>query len=308
MLEGKVLVLTGLTGRVGGAFASALASDNEVHGLARFTEAGQREHWESMGITTHLCDLGSGDFSRVPPNPDFVIHVAANTAPRSPMEGLRDNAEGSGLLMHHCRRAKAFLHVSTTGVYLPNPDPLHLYREDVDVLGGGYLGHYTGSKLAGEGAVRVMARVLELPLVICRLDVQYGISSTGGQPVARLGMILRGEPIRLPKSKPVYHTPVSDEDLVAFIEPCLNAATRPPLTVNWGGDEAVRVETYLDYMADLTGVRATYEYSDDVQYRSCNLDNTRRLSITGPCQVHWKDGLKRMVEFWAPKLRAGGRG
>jgi nucleoside-diphosphate-sugar epimerase len=36
------------------------------------------------------------------------------------------------------------------------------------------MGHYTGTKAAGEGAVRAMARVLSLPTVICRMDVQYG--------------------------------------------------------------------------------------------------------------------------------------
>jgi len=305
MLEGKTIVLTGLTGRVGGAFASALATGNEVHGLARFSQAGQRAFWEKTGITTHVCDLASGGFAGIPTAPDYVVHVAANVAPRTPIEGLRDNAEGSGLLLHHCRGAKAFLHVSTTGVYLQHPDPSHLYREDVDLLGGGYLGHYTGTKIAAEGAVRAMARALDVPLAICRLDVQYGTFSTGGLPVARLGMLLRGEPIRLPKARPVYHTPVSDDDLIAFIEPCLAAASRPPLTVNWGGDEAVLVETYLDYMADLAGVRAVYAYADDVPWRSCNVDNTRRLTITGPCRVSWRDGLKRLVEFWAPRLRAG---
>jgi hypothetical protein len=35
-------------------------------------------------------------------------------------------------------------------------------------------------------------------------------------------------------------------------------------------------------------------------------DATYRKTITGPCQVSWKEGLRRIVEFWEPRLRNGG--
>ena len=46
---------------------------------------------------------------------------------------MRVNAEATGLLLEHCRRAKAALIMSTNGVYKPHPDPWHAFRED-DVL------------------------------------------------------------------------------------------------------------------------------------------------------------------------------
>jgi hypothetical protein len=30
-------------------------------------------------------------------------------------------------------------------------------------------------------------------------------------------------------------------------------------------------------------------------------DPTKRASITGPCQVHWRDGFRRMVEHHYPQ-------
>jgi len=89
-------------------------------------------------------------------------------------DGMRANAEAPALLMQYVRSARAFLHVSTTGVYVEHDDPWYRAVE-TDVIGGSKLmGHYTGTKAAGEGAVRAMALVLSLPTVICRMDVQYG--------------------------------------------------------------------------------------------------------------------------------------
>ena len=47
---------------------------------------------------------------------------------------MRVNAEGTGLLLEHCRNAKAALVMSTVTVYKPHPDPWHAFRED-DPLG-----------------------------------------------------------------------------------------------------------------------------------------------------------------------------
>jgi nucleoside-diphosphate-sugar epimerase len=52
MLKGYRILLTGLTGQVGGTFADALAPHNEVFGLARFSRPGSREHAEAAGVTT----------------------------------------------------------------------------------------------------------------------------------------------------------------------------------------------------------------------------------------------------------------
>ena len=51
-------------------------------------------------------------------------------APLAQLEqAIRVNVEGTGLLLQHCRKAKAALIVSSQGVYSPHPDPMHLYAE-----------------------------------------------------------------------------------------------------------------------------------------------------------------------------------
>jgi len=162
MLKGRKILITGLTGRLGGAVAKALAHDNELWGLARYSGAGQKEYWEAAGVRTIVGDYGRGDLAAVPDDCEYVVHIAANCEPNSHEEGMIDNAEGVGRLMYHCRKAKAFLHTSTVGVYAHKDDPEALYSED-DPVGGGSLGHYTGTKLAGEGAARAFPRYSTYP-------------------------------------------------------------------------------------------------------------------------------------------------
>ena len=45
-------------------------------GLARFGDAATRARVESVGVRTVACDLGSGDFSNVPADFDYVLHLA----------------------------------------------------------------------------------------------------------------------------------------------------------------------------------------------------------------------------------------
>lgn len=77
MLKGKKILLTGITGRVGGAFANALLQSNEVWGLARYSTPGAMEYWRDKGVKTVTCDFGAGDFSGVPRNCDYVVHPGA---------------------------------------------------------------------------------------------------------------------------------------------------------------------------------------------------------------------------------------
>ena len=58
-------------------------------------------------------DLGDGDFAGLPGDFDYVLHFAVAKSPANFDADLRANAEGVGLLMSHCRDAKAFLHCST---------------------------------------------------------------------------------------------------------------------------------------------------------------------------------------------------
>ena len=199
VLKSKKILLTGLTGQVGGTFADALAPHNEVYGLARFSRSGSREHAEACGVRTIVGDFAANELGGIPEDLDCVIHLAANTKPGTAEVGMVQNAEGTGFLMHACRHARAFIYVSNNSLYADNPDPMHHYVE-TDHVGGNspHSANYGPSKLAGEGVVRFLSRLYAMPSLIARLNVSYGsVYDDGGLPGNLLEALLAGKPIRV---------------------------------------------------------------------------------------------------------------
>jgi UDP-glucuronate 4-epimerase len=304
MLKGEKILITGLTGNLGGTIAEQLAKDNEVWGLARYTRAGQREYWEKAGVKTVVGDFAKNQLDGVPKDCKYVLHIAANTAFSVPYEqSMEDNADGVAFLMSHCRTAKAFLHVSTVGVYARGPSPDYRFKED-DPVGSGTLGQYTGTKIAGEGVAHAMSRLLSLPTIIARMAVQYGTYKDGGMPAIFLKMILQGKPIPMSSIWPNAHSLISNDDCVRSIEPFLNAAAVPAVTVNWGGDVVVPSKELLDYLSELSGVPYKTVTVDSPNMAGFPIDPTKRQAITGPCQVEWRAGIKKLYEALHEKLRA----
>lgn len=304
-LTGQRILVTGFTGRLGGAFAEYLAADNEVTGVAVEATDEVLASWRARGVEPYVADLATDDYGRLPGDFNYVVHTAAAVYPKDFDDGMRANAEVPALLMRHTRSARAFLHVSTSGVYVEHPDPWYRAAE-TDVIGGSRLmGHYTGTKAAGEGAVRAMARVLGLPTVICRMDVQYGTYADGGLPVMFLADIINGVPIVLPKSGDWVKALVHQDDLCAFIAPSLAAATVPATTVNWSGDEALKGEDWIGYLGSLVGIDPVFVYDDDRARPGGAPSAALRASITGPATVGWREGLRRTVEYWGPRILAG---
>lgn len=297
MIEGKRLLVTGLTGNLGGAFAEELAKHNEVWGLARFSKEGELQRWRDAGVNCVVGDYAYGQFEGLPSDFDYVIHSAANTRPKSFAEGMRDNAWGVGKLMNHCKDAKAFLHLSTSSVLELHPDPHHRYTEQ-DVTGSGKMGHYGGTKLAGEGAVMAMSVHLGLPVSICRMNVQYGTHKDGGLYGIILAQLLRGEVVQLPHGETQTCSPMANEDIVLWLQGCLDAATVPGTVINWGGDEPVNTIDVINHMAEVAGIEPRYELSTSVRYATIVLDPNFRQSLVGRAKTDWRTGIERMVRHF----------
>lgn len=304
MLTGKKILLTGLTGQVGGTFADALAPNNELYGLARFSRPGSREHAEARGVKTIVGDLADNQLDGVPDDLDLVIHLAANTKPGTADVGMRQNAEGTGFLMHRCRNAKAFIYVSNNSLYADHPDPMHAYVE-TDHVGGNspHSANYGPTKLAGEGVVRFLCRLYDTPTMIARLNVSYGsVYDDGGLPGNLLESLLARRPIKLAKSRTTTMSPISEEDMLRHLEPMMRAASVPASIVNWGGDEPVAIEEMARYMAGLIGVEPVFEFTDVGVVPNRITDTAYGKSIGLEWQVPWRDGIRRMIAARHPEL------
>lgn len=303
MLSGHKILVTGASGQVGYHVAKHLAQHNEVWGLARFTKLKARAEVEAVGVKPVVCDYTTGDFSNLPSDFDYVIHVGACTSPKTAEEGMRQNVAGTRLLLQYCRGAKAFLHVSTVGVYQRHPDPFHLYEES-DPLAGqtDYQPFYGVSKLAAEAVVQELSRQYQLPTTIARLNCTYSARGNHQLPGPHLDWLVHDLPVPLPQSRELVHSPIAVEDVALQSEGMLAAAQVGSTIVNWGGDDFVTARQWVEYWARLLGKPARFRFSDDVLFPCGAVNNHKRWQLVGRCSLDWKQGMRRMLEQRYPQL------
>ncbi|MEU8135904.1 NAD-dependent epimerase/dehydratase family protein [Streptodolium elevatio] len=299
-LEGSKIVVTGVTGQVAEPVAKLLARDNEVYGAARFNDDESRARLEAAGVNCVKIDLAAGDVAALPADADYVVNFAVAKSGDWGAD-LDGNAGGVLWLMDHLRGARAFLHCSSTAVYQPNG---HRTFKESDALGDNhrvwsFLETYSICKIAAEGAARWGAAKYQLPTTIARLSVPYG--ENGGWPAIHLEMMIAGAPVQVHSDTPSVYHPIHEEDIVASLPKLLAAASTPATVVNWGGSEAVSIEEWCTYLGELTGLQPEFEETDQT-ISSVALDVTRMHEIIGTTDVHWKDGMRRMVEKFHPEL------
>jgi nucleoside-diphosphate-sugar epimerase len=296
-LKGEKILVTGPAGQIAAPLCADLADGNEVWGIARFSVPGSREEVEAMGVTTRVVDLGTGEFGDLPRDFTYLLHLAAAIGPSSDYDqAMRVNAEATGLLLSHCREAKAALVMSTASVYKPNPDPMHAFVE-TDPLGEAVVPGtptYSVTKIAEEAVARFCARLFDLPVTIARMNAAY--SSRGGLPAYHLDAIAAGQPVNL-RHDPCPYSPIHQDDINAQVGALLAAASVPATIVNWGGDEQVSAQEWCAYFAELTGKPADIRITPvPGSQPGASSDPTARRAITGPCTVKFRDGFRRMFE------------
>jgi nucleoside-diphosphate-sugar epimerase len=297
MLSGSKILVTGPAGQIAFPLAEMLARDNEVWGIARFSVAGSKERVEAAGIRTVTGDLGNGDLDDLPADFDYVVHFAADQSPGLDYDAaIRNNAEATGLLLAHCRKAKAALVMSTHSVYKPVDDPLHVFRE-TDPLGdvnSSLSPPYSMSKIAQEAVARTCARQFDLPVTIARMNASYG--PNGGLPAYHADAIRAGQPVTT-RWDPCAYSVIHQDDINTQTEALLDAASVPATIVNWAGDEAVSVQEWTAYLGELSGLPVQLEVvSTPGTLRGSIADVSRRNAFTGPCKVSWRDGIRQTWE------------
>jgi nucleoside-diphosphate-sugar epimerase len=291
MLSGARILVTGPTGQVALPVTRALAADNEVFGIARFRDAAAREELEKMGVTCIEANLAQGDFSAVPSDIDYVLNLAVVKSNRWDID-LAANAEATGLLMAHCRNAKAWLQCSSTGVYQPaGQHPL----KETDALGDNHrviMETYSISKIAAETVARLGARQFELPTTIARLNVPYG--DNGGWPAFHLAMIEAGQPVPIHPERPNSFNPIHEDDIIRMIPRLLEIASVPATTVNWGGNETASIEEWCELMGEIVGREVSFVETEQT-VSSVVIDTTKMHELVGRTEVDWRDGMRRLV-------------
>jgi UDP-glucuronate 4-epimerase len=297
MISGEKILVTGVTGTLGAPVAKALAKDNEVWGLARFTDAAKRAEIEAAGVRTCAVDIGSGDFSQVPGDFTYVLHLNWMRGPLDQLqEAIRTNIEGPGLLMQHTRKAKATLVASSMIIYSPNADPEHLFTESDCIGNASYAYNATSpySKAGLEAVARTCARAFDMKVTIARLNTVFAPGNC--YPTMILNAVLNDRPIVAPHANNV-HSPIHIDDIVAQVEPMLEAASNPAFIVNWGGDEHISVQEWVRLANEWSGKNAEVQVMPAPGAPIANAsDPALRKSITGACRMDFRAEYRALFE------------
>jgi len=301
MLENEKILITGATSQVALPVARELAKSNEVHGLGRFGNAEQRAQLEGMGIRCIALDLAEDCFDACPDDFDLVLNFAVVKSGDWDYD-LSANGEGVGRLMSHCRNARAFLQCSSGAVYAEGAPAARVEGAPYGDNHKAMLPTYSICKIAAETMARFGARQWNLPTTIARLSVPYG--NNGGWPFYHLIMLRNGVEIPVHSDRPNLYNPIHEDDILAQLPRLLEIAAVPATVVNWGGSEAVGIEEWCAFLAELTGLTPKFRYTE-AALRGLPLDPSRMHELVGRTKVPWQDGLRRMVAALAPELLDG---
>jgi len=297
VISGEKILISGVTGMVANPLARHLARDNEVWGIARFADPAVRSELEQAGIRTHVVDLAEGRLDDLPADFTYVLHLAWTRADLAQLDmSIRCNVEGAGLVLHHCRRAKAALVMSGMGVYSPSGDPWHAYAESDPVgrAATAYAPTSPASKLGLEAVARFCARAFDLPVTITRLNTWMG--TPGSFPGMHISAVLEGRAMVAPFD-PNPHNPIHTDDMLWQLEPLLDAASTRAFITNWCGDDVTTAQEWMQWAGDWSGRPARLEVREVPCSPAGTLaDATLRKSVTGPCRTSFPAAYRALYE------------
>jgi nucleoside-diphosphate-sugar epimerase len=315
VISGERILVTGASGTIGTALALHLAAENDVWGIARFADSATRDkeafsavatpsptrafstrdRLEAAGVTVRPVDLAAGEFRELPDDFTYVVHLAWLRADLAHLEdALRANVEGAGLVLQHCRKAKAALVMSGMGVYSANDDPWWPYSER-DPVGRGATAYAPTSpacKLGLESVARFCARAFDLPVVITRLNTLTGLRDTF--PGMHIDAVMNDRTLVAP-SDPTPHSPIHIDDMKWMLEPLLDAASTTACITNWCGDDVTTVQDWVRDAAAWSGRDARLDIVPvPGSPAGAMADPTRRRSITGPCRTNFTETFRSL--------------
>lgn len=300
-VTGARILVTGPTGNLGRPLAEALARDNEVWGLARFTDTRTRASLEDAGVRCIVLDLGGDGLRGLPTGFDYVFHAASlipMTSERDMARTFTVNTQATAALMAQFRRRAAFVFCSTAGVY--RHQPRALVEEDEY---GADIPAYAMSKIAAEQAVLYLSRSLGSPAVILRIGALYGRDGGTGGATAPVDRMIQGKEIWVNPVEPRGVSLLWEDDAVRLAGRALLAGSVPPLVVNFAGSEQVTVEEYCQYAGGLLGIAPRFVYTDRA-YPANPLDTSRMQDTLGCCETDWRTGMELMLRHRYPDLMA----
>ncbi len=286
-MHGQRVMVVGATGKIGKHLVSRLVeAENEVHGIARFGEPGQRERLTALGVTTYRRDVTRPDaLADVPASFDYVFYEAAVKfgAEEDLDYTVELNVRAVGRAMEHFANTKGFLFASSGNVYADTPDGA---TEDDLPLAPSF---YAITRLGGEWMVDYFSRRNRTPATIQRIF--YGYHEEFGIPTDIARKVRDEEPIDL--STP-YVNVIWLDDLLDMMIASAGVAAVPPKVLNITGLSKVSVRAMAERLGALMGKRPRFSKEEGGSSLLAVANEMARL--LGSPNTPLDDGLRRVAE------------
>ena len=308
-MEGQRVLFIGGQGPVSAPVLRALAPDNDVYAMARFTNPEVKEKLESIGVTCIKHDLFDPpddlptgfdyvNFSAVPMARSETGMIRTVWAPRGQWPDSYDKYPlAAGRLMAHFRGCKGFVFASTISVYDPIGDDTPLL--ETHPFGIHTVGAYAFTKVASEAVLTYVSTTLDIPTTILRVGSCSGVD--GGPMTDRLDLLVQGKPIPVNADGPTYVRPIFEPDVVKLGIAALEAGRIPPLVVNWCGEDITTLEEYCTYFGQLIGRAPIFEPAPSA-WPAQIVDTTFMHEVLGTADMGWQEGCRMLVEQRYPEL------
>lgn len=294
MIEGKRILVTGVSGVLGSALAGELALSNVVYGLARFSDRASLEGINAPGIIPVKKDLATDSLDDLPDRFDYIFNLGAVTSDfdRDQNYTYQANAYSIGRLMRRWSTVKAFVHASTSAVYRYQPRAL----TETDPLGA-ELETYSTSKFAGEIISTFASELWGIPAVCLRIFQAFG--PRGGRVTSRIKLIAEGQDIALNPDTPNIATPHYIIDFVSMAIKAAECSSVPPRIINVAGSNPVRTEEYLRFIGEILGVTPRIVYENKTP-KSGYADVTLMRTLLGEPRISLEEGIRRVIHALYP--------
>jgi nucleoside-diphosphate-sugar epimerase len=291
-LTNKKVLIVGVSGRVGSSLAEMLVNENEVHGVARFSDPAVRKRLNKLGVKTIKMDVVKGEISKLPLDFDRVfIEIAyMHGAEENPDYAYAANAYLVGRLMTHFASVPGIVHASTGNVY---GLPRQVVTESTPEAP---VGVYGLSRFVGEQLIRYFSRLHKTPAVILRYF--YGNDERYGVLLKLATHLLRGEEI--PSSFGSLINCIAHQDLVRYTALAAHLCSTPPRVLNITSPAPYEVKEVAIRLAKLLHVKEIH-FAESPERDEMTLAAYAReqVRLLGPAKV----GLGTMLEKAAEAAR-----
>jgi nucleoside-diphosphate-sugar epimerase len=293
-LAGPVLLL-GAAGKMGPTLAELLvrAGAPQVIGVSRFSDQGQRDYLEGVGVRTLRADLlDAAALADLPEAPEvFLLAGFKFGASGDPSLTWAMNAYLPAQVVRRFPRAR-IVYVSSGNVYAFTPTAGRGAREE-DTTGP--IGEYAQSRLGGERLAQFMAQRQGTPLLIVRLfyatELRYGILHD------LAWRIWQQEPIDLGMG---HVNQLWQGDANAYLCRLFPFCQSPPAVLNMTGPETLPVRRLAQELGAALGREPIFvgQESDTALLG----DASRLIARLGPPAV----SIPQIIEWLAHWVKLGG--